>query len=294
MTPPLGFVLLTHRAPLQILRLIRKLNTMFDQPPIVIHHDFGQCALPLDEFPPNVEFVRPHLKTAWCDWSVTEATTRAIAQMYRAPQPPRRFVFLSGADYPIKPAAQILSELDEGNYDAQISYELVRRGNLKTHMQVVGFGRYLTKTYDYRSLNKKLQPRMRELHISHPLLTQFLLPFHKEKLQCYVGWNWFCGNEKAAQAIIEFHRTRPALANHYKSRLMCAEESYHHTILCNTPGLKILNDDLRYTDWSGGGGHPKTLGMEDLPALLASTKHFARKFDETNTQVLDELDAVTK
>lgn len=294
MSAPLGFILLTHRAPLQILRLIRKLNTMFDQPPIVIHHDFSQCDLPLDEFPSNVEFVRPHLKTAWCDWSVTEATTRAIAQMYRAPQPPRRFVFLSGADYPIKPAAQILSDLNKGNYDAQITYELVRPGHLKTHMQVVGFERYLTKVHEYRSVNKKLQPRMRELRISHPALTRYLLPFAKENLRCYVGWNWFCGNEKAARAITEFHRTRPALAKHYKSRLMCAEESYHHTILCNTRGLKVLNDDYRYTDWSGGGGHPKTLGMEDLPALLASTDHFARKFDENNTQILDELDAITQ
>ncbi len=297
MSSPIGFILLTHRAPQQILRLVGKLNTMFDQPPIVAHHDFGKCALPLDEITPNVQFVRPHLKTAWAQWPVVEGTARAIAQMYGAPQPPRRFVVLSGADYPIKPAAKILSDLEAGDYDAHITYFPVRYGELNTRMEKLAYKRYCTKTFLYPSLNKWLRPRTRELNIGHPRLTKYWLPFVKEGLQCYAGWQWFCGSEKAANVITEFHRTRPALSRYYSRSHRpdaCPEESYYQTILCNTPGLKIFNDDLRYTDWSGGGAHPKTLGMEDLPALLASTKHFARKFDETNTQVLDELDAVTK
>lgn len=285
---------MTHRAPSQFLRLVNKLNAMFDFPPIVAHHDFGQCALPLDEFSSNVQFVRPHLQTAWADWSVVEVTTRALAQLFEMPNAPRRFVVLSGADYPIKPASQIVRELDDGDFDAHINFLPVHTKPWKDLQEQICFERYCTQIYTVPSINKKLRFRTRDVRISHPLLTRFLLPYHREKLQPFTGWQWFCGNEKAARAILEFHRTRPALAKHMSSRVMCAEEAYFHTILVNTPHLKLHNDDLRYVDWSLGGAHPKTLTVEDIPAMLASKDHFARKFDENNTQVLDELDQLTQ
>ncbi|HEY0170079.1 MAG TPA: hypothetical protein VGB98_03430, partial [Pyrinomonadaceae bacterium] len=67
---------------------------------------------------------------------------------------------------------------------------------------------------------------------------------------------------------------------------------YFQTILANAQGLKLNNNNWRYTDWSPGGPHPKTLLVEDMPALVASTAHFARKFDaDTDVRILDELDA---
>ena len=56
----LGFVILTHDNPPQILRLINRLVSMFDNPPIVCHHDFSKCDLDTNLFPPNVSFVLPH------------------------------------------------------------------------------------------------------------------------------------------------------------------------------------------------------------------------------------------
>jgi len=41
-----------------------------------------------------------------------------------------------------------------------------------------------------------------------------------------------------------------------------------------------------------GGHHPKTLGMEDIPHILASGAHFARKFDlAKDAEVFDAIDA---
>jgi hypothetical protein len=49
---------------------------------------------------------------------------------------------------------------------------------------------------------------------------------------------------------------------------------------------------MRFIDWSLGGHHPKTLGMEDVPRILESGAHFARKFDMAqDPDVLDAIDA---
>ena len=48
---------------------------------------------------------------------------------------------------------------------------------------------------------------------------------------------------------------------------------------------------LRYVDWTGGGSNPKVLTLDDLPELVKTGAHFARKFDErVDVAILDELD----
>ncbi len=49
----IGFAILSHTEPEQLLRLVRTLNSMFGDPPIVCHHDFSQCSLHEALFPTN-------------------------------------------------------------------------------------------------------------------------------------------------------------------------------------------------------------------------------------------------
>lgn len=84
----IGFILLTHSEPAQILRLVDRLNAMFHWPPIVCHHNFSLCSLSIETFSANVSFVRPHIQTKWADFSVIEATVRAIRQMYEVTEGP--------------------------------------------------------------------------------------------------------------------------------------------------------------------------------------------------------------
>jgi hypothetical protein len=141
-------------------------------------------------------------------------------------------------------------------------------------------------------MTKRMRPTRRILRLKHPLLTRLFLPF-SARFRCYAGGFWFCANRRAAEYILCFHDTRPSLAAHYQS-VIVPEESYFQCILANAPDLKLSNNDYRYTDFSGGGRHPKTLGIEDLPQLLSSPHHFARKFDiDGDARILDELDAIT-
>lgn len=265
MTPTIGFILLTHQKPYMILKLITKLNSMFDYPAIVCHHDFSKCTLSLDSSPGNVSFVTPHLETSFAEFSLVEATTRAIQQMYAVRPSPDWFVLLSGADYPIKSSRQILQDLSADAVDAYINVELIQANTYERPWQGLCHYRYCTK-----------KPN----------------PFSPE-FKCFAGSQWFCANRRAAEYIVEFHTTKPTLASHYSS-LLFTDESYFQCLLANAPHLRLSKENWRYTDWSAGGPHPKTLMLEDLPALLASRAHFARKFDiETDVRILDELDART-
>ena len=82
---------------------------------------------------------------------------------------------------------------------------------------------------------------------------------------------------RAAQVLLEKTPLWQRLHRHYSSRTL-PEESFYQTLLENTPGLHLSPKNLRYTDWRMQYAHPRTLGREDFPRLLASSDHFARKF----------------
>lgn len=268
MTGQIGFVLLTHRNPLQILRLIKSLNRMFDNPKIACHHDFSQCSFPIDLMPENVLFVRPHFNTTWGHFSLVDAMLAALRLLYSDNDQPDRFVLLSGQCYPIKNADTIISALKQGNFDAQIGYYPIVENKLESTWQKKCFLRYCAQSPFY--------------------------PF-SDSFECFAGEHWFSGNHVAANALLRFHSASPALAEHYRflgrDRAITPAESYYQTILCNDPKLKILNDDLRYIDWPEGSWHPKTLTLDDSEELFSSHALFARKFElDESGPLLDEID----
>jgi len=293
MSPPIGFVLLSHRAPRQLQRLIDTLNRMFDRPPIVCHHDFSQCALSTRAFSSNVSFVQPHVKTRWGTFSLIEATVRAIGQLHDSANRPEWYVLLSAADYPIKPTAQIISDLQSAQCDAFMQCYRVRP-RLDSAWHRTRHDRYCTIGITLPSVNRHRQrTRRRLVLLRKSALAERRLPFSPQ-LHCYAGSQWFTANRRAVERILEFHATPNPLAAHYR-RVLVPDESYFQTILGNAADITICNDNLRYMDWSAGGTSPKTLTVEDLPALQQSNAHFARKFDSTvDSAVLDVLDRLTQ
>jgi len=271
--------------------LIRKLNRMFDHPPIACHHDFGKNPRFIENCPGNVRLVRPHVETKWADFSCIEAAVRALRLLYSGGHQPDWFVYLSGSDYPIKPAARILSDLQSSPFDAHIEHILVQRqapphppleGRLEGHKGPkwprICHRRYCSVPVTVPWITKRLQLTTRTFQLEHPLLTAGQLPFSSE-FRCFAGESWFCTNRRAAEVILDSHTRNAKLVNHYR-KVLCPEESYFHTVLANAPGLRLSQDPLRYMDWTASGDHPKVLSVDDLPRLAESHAHFGRKFAE--------------
>lgn len=293
--PFLGFVLLTHEKPYQILRLIKRLNFMFDDPPIVCHHDFSKCPLSLDEIPGNVSFVKPHIQTVWGDWSLTEATLNGIELLFNRDDAPEWFILLSGTDYPIKPAHKIISDYKSSEYDAHILSTKLVRGELKNKVEKTAYMQYRMLRFKYPSFVHILQSIRtgtwfkQDIFMKKPKYTKWFIPF-TDDFHCYSGSQWFSATRKAAEYILEFHATNRRVRNHYK-KVQCSDESYFQTILNNSAHFNISTTYWRYVEWVENYAHPKELRMEDLEKLLRSEDHFARKFNmDKHPEILDRLD----
>ena len=294
----IGFVLLTHSKPHQIQRLVTRLNTMFDMPPIVIHHDFGKCPLTDDLLPPNVSFVRPHFNTGWAKFTVVAGTLQAIKQLFGLPDAPEWCVVLSGSCYPSKPPAQILDNLTAGGFDAHIYGRQVNLAAPDDDWHQERYRRYGVKRLDIPipTVSRKLRPKIRVPRLPDAL-GKPLLPF-SSTFHCYAGSQWFTLSRRAAAYVHEFLQTPlgAALTNQYKDLKFYGderfpEESFFQTILCNAPSLKINLNNWVYVDWTERKAHPKALTLSDLPAIQSSPAQFARKIDiDTDSDLLDALD----
>jgi Core-2/I-Branching enzyme len=295
MAVQIGFVLVTHNKPRQAIRLVSRLNSMFEQPPIAWHHDFTFCDLPLDSVTNNISLVLPHLRTGWAKFSIVEAMLGALEMLVSSPNPPDWFVLLSGADYPIKSADKIVYDLSTSQFDAHLKHERICFNNYERYWQRLCYDRYCSVKFQLPFVSKRLLPTTRTITLRYPVFTRLFTPFSRY-FSCFAGEYWFCANRSAAEYLLKFHRTMPALANYYRMRddadIVFPDESYHHTILCNSH-FRISQNNWRYVDWPKETevDHPKILLMEDLTKLCDSTAHFARKFDDdVDGKILDALD----
>ncbi len=301
----IGFVIVSHDNPAQLLRLIRRLIMLYDNPIIVCHHDFSKCSLEEYDFPKEVSFVRPHIETKWGDLSVYRAFLAALCSMYERADSPDWFVLLSGTDYPVRPAQRVLNQLSCGGFDAYMDYQLVEHPwtpdpSVMYEPHAFHSASWVPLAYDrYVAIGLWVPgyswKRRKPIKIPVGVIRSKLLvaPFNpfSRTLKCYAGPAWYTGNRRAAERLLAQSSENRALLLHYSKRFI-PDESLSQTILCNQPDLKISKDSLRYIDWSLGGHHPKTLGMEDVPRILASGAHFARKFDlAKNPEVFDAIDA---
>jgi hypothetical protein len=80
----------------------------------------------------------------------------------------------------------------------------------------------------------------------------------------------------------------------YHEHTVCPDELFFQTILVGTgfaEAHEVVDDSLRFMRWPEGANGPRTLTIDDLPAMLDSSDLFARKFDATaDAGVLDRLE----
>ena len=285
-TPPIGFVILTHSNPRQISRLIRTLNAVYNHPPIALHHDFTQCSLELS-LPANVRIVQPHVVTAWGRFTLVRATLAGLSTLYSDSRKPRWFALLSGACYPTKQAGQVIADLDQGGYDAYIHHELIDALTPRRTYHDICFWRYFGLQVPL--LHSTGNPEADFKNIQTPHLLGRFSPYVLRNIQCFAGAQWLTGKSEVAEYILGWANENSWLANYLGTR-PAPDETYFQTILCNSRRFRLSGNNYRYIDWSlEGTAHPKMLEREDLPNILASGAHFARKF-APDSPVLDDLD----
>lgn len=93
---------------------------------------------------------------------------------------------------------------------------------------------------------------------------------------------WFCITTELTDYLLQFLDTNPEYVRFFKY-VWGADEFIFSTMAFNSPFRPALAGSLHYIDWDGpSDGHPKTLGITDIPKALDSGMLFARKFDITS------------
>jgi hypothetical protein len=304
--PPIGFVILSHKDPPQLLRLTRRLLRSFPGTTIACHHDFVRCPMPVVPFSRNVLFVQPSLVTFWGHISLVQAELHALRLLYETVSPDW-FVMLSGSDYLVTSGTKLTDELANSRYDVYMDYREITAARAK---YVVRPAIYTDPDWNliahYRYIATELSPDVchrlsnastNELYeidrfigenrANLLILSERSLPLH---VQCFAGDHWIIGNRRVAERLLDQGSIRDLALDYFKDRVV-PDEAVYQTILCNMRDIKISRSNRRYSDWSGNFDHPKILGPSDLSKILNSDAFFARKFLNGDV-VLDFLDKI--
>jgi hypothetical protein len=283
------YIVLIHKAPSQVARLVDRLAAdgvdfllhVDRRSPAWVHAEVGGLAARA-----NVTVLPPR-RTPWAGVGLVLATLDAlgVAQARGAAY----VSLLSGQDYPIKPPPAIERRLIDARGASFIEHFPLPRWPGQEHDGVLdtgwaGGGMSRLHSWSFPVAGREFRIPNNRLRLPVERRTPASIRF-------YGGAQWWTLSASAVQHIGRVVQQRPDLVRFFR-RAASADEMLFQTLLNNAAcPAPLLNDSLRYTDWSAGGSHPRTLTASDLPALGDTEALFARKFDgEADSAVLDLID----
>lgn len=116
----------------------------------------------------------------------------------------------------------------------------------------------------------------------------------KIPFEIFKGSQWWSLNRRAIDYINQFLKENPGFKSRFKYT-NCCDEIFFQTILCNSDLRQtLIEDDLRYIDWSDNGrGFPNILDETDYSKIKDSRDFFCRKIiSGKSDKLIDLLDNV--
>ncbi len=294
----------SHRDPEQVYRLARTLREGSSTSLIVVHHDYSQCELgqaPLWAQRDTAVWPRSSRQLRRTEYAGSvQPYLDLVDWLEREGIEYDWIVGLSAQDYPVKPVGAIEQFLENSSADGFLRFwDVLSLASPWSRRKARA--RYWHR---YWRLPERFEPFLRATRIlTKALPIHFYLDYgpylgvrrlrtpFRGGFRCYGGWTWSTLRREAAVFLADFLARHSEIQRHYRS-VMSPEESVVQTVLVNSGRFALINDDLRYIDYSHAvRGSPRTLTVADLPRLAAGRDHFARKFDlAVDREVLDRID----
>jgi hypothetical protein len=270
----LAYIVSAYKNLDQLARLAERLNT--ESSSVYIHVDkkaddaeYGRLVRTLAGRP-AVHLLERHV-CHWGGFGHVRATLKGIDALLASGSDFHHVVLLTGQDYPIKPLAEIERFFAEHRdssfmaYNALPSESWSPRGGLDR--------------IEYRHW------RWRGPHVRLPWKRRF-----PAGAAPYGGGAYWNLSRACVEHVARFVESRPEVVDFFR-HVDIPDEVFFQTVLMNSElAGSVVNDNLRYIDWTRGAT-PALLEARDLPALRASPKLFARKFDVFHDgKILDLVD----
>jgi len=298
----IAYIILAHKYPEQLARLVRQLNS--DDVSFFIHIDkktrraiYQQVVDQFKEFE-NVFFIKRQ-RSRWGSFECVKATLEGIKAVVETEVDFDYVIHLSGQDYPIKSREQIERFLEENKGKEFLEYFPLPCSKWKTGgLRRLEYWHFSWNKIDI-SIPEKREFKSRIATILYSLLILPLptRPKFPEEFPLYGGSFFWCLTGKCIKWIDTFVNQNPNFVNRFKYTYI-PDEEFYQTLLMSSPFRnKIISDDLKYKEWGNdvNASHPKILEKTDFQKLKESKSLFARKFDATvDTDVLDMIDALSE
>lgn len=271
-------VVLSHRNPAQVARLVAQLGTGTDTV-VAVHHDPSGEPLQLRQSS-SLVLVPDPVPCPWGKLARTEAIRRSLVWLTANVPTLSWALIISGQDYPIRTMASIEAELASAQCDAFIRHF---RLDGDPADDVHPWQTATRRRYLYR---RRLPGSARSVELPWPRRNPF-----GDEFGLYAGEQWIDLSAKAVHKMLDTPLREPLLR--YLQRAPLPDEAAVVTLaLSGEPELDVVNDRRRYIRWPRGGAwHPAVLEPADLPDMRASTGFFARKVNpEAWPEVYDVLD----
>jgi hypothetical protein len=283
----IAYIILVHKNPEQVARLINRLNvedTVFS-----IHVDFNADAEPFkkeifaaNSNNGNIHFLEKRFKPKWGGFNTIRAAVELINSVLQFK--PDSIVYISGQDYPIMSNNQIKEYLKSYKGKALIEFEPASL-DLKVPNST---NRYYF--CDYVNYNPKGLFNSKEVPLLARILTK-LLPKRRfiKGVNPFIGRQWFILPLDIAEFVVAEYKRNKALSNFYRFTIHSAE-MYFQTLLLNSKfANRVVNLRTIFADYNAP--NPIVFKSEHIKLLQEQQIPFARKFDsQIDSKILDLID----
>lgn len=218
----------------------------------------------------SVHFLERHT-CHWGGFGHVRATLKGIRELRRREVDFDYLILLTGQDYPIKSNDFIETFFEQNRGKSFMAYNALP-----------------TPSWSPRGGLDRIEYWHLRFHGKH-----LRLPWKRRfphGLRPFGGGAYWCLSRACIELVSDFVAARPDVVDYFK-HVDIPDELFFQTVIMNSElGETVVNDNLRYIDWTRGV-RPAVLEVRDLERLRESPKLFARKFDvHHDEEILDLID----
>lgn len=294
-----AYIILAHKNPAQVQRLILQLQSSKSEVDFYIHIDKKVDMHAFKVLLKDIQNIYwlTRRDSKWGSFELVQVVLDAFSAQQKMAKSYSHTILLSGQDYPIKPIHKLESFLENHLDKSFIEYQPLPVVKLKYE----GWDRF-QKWHFYWRNHKITYPLYDKTYgILDKVIALIIGLFFSKKrtfnpaFTLFYGSQWWMLNQNAVEYIQQFLKENRWFVKFFKY-VWISDEHFFQTILLNHSKKEfkenILNKNYRYIDWSKPGVRlPVDLTMEDFEKIQNSDCFFARKFDiQMNVDIMNVID----
>lgn len=285
------YIVLSHRNPEQVLRLVRALSEGRAAGVLVRHDPRGEPIGPKELEAAGGEAIEDGIAFEWAGWPHVQVLLGCLREAVARHDPDWALV-LSGQDYPLRPLADIEAELGasllDGRLGAVREVEARRPAPGDDEFFLRAFYRHYARPRAMPDLPGAVRPLIYARALPPLVGVRRLTPPPVPVV--FSSADWLTLGRRAIATVLAAAGNGRLMR--YFRRVAVPSEALFASVLLNNESLTIERDHRRVADFAHEDApHPEILTSADFDRLIASGADFARKFDAAvDSHVLDLLD----